>query len=205
MLESIVAGIVAAIVAGLILDWLRSWKKKKPSVIAGLINRIISRSSNEKILIYLSSGGTCRDPMAKAITLKELENKALNFRLRVEGMALGPLSSNEVSFAARNAIKELYNDDLLVGYKPELVSKELLNEADLILVMDHNLMKHKLLQDILPRGKTYVFKEFFGLQGDITDPWPDGKDQETLSRYKECASEIRTIIKSGNDRLLSAL
>lgn len=205
MLESIIAGIIAAIVAGIILDWLHHWKKKKPSVIAGFIGRLFSKDSNEKILIYLSSGGTCRDPMAKAITLKELEKKELDFRLRVEGMGLGPLSSNNVSFAAIHAIKELYNEDLLQDYKPEQVSKELLDEADLILVMDHSLMKHKLLQDILPRGKTYVFKEFFGLRGDITDPYPDGKDQETLSEYFKCASEIRSIIKTGLDRLLGAL
>lgn len=204
MLESIIAGIVAAIVSGLILDWLRHWIKNKPSIIVGLIKKIIIKSSPEKLLIFLSSGGTCRDPMAKAITLKVLEKKVLNFRLRVEGMSLGPLSGNEVSFAARHAIMELYGNDLLEGYKPQLVSKELLNEADLILVMDHGLMQHKLLEHILPKGKTFVFKEFFGLHGDITDPWPDGKDQETLSRYKDCAREIRWILENGIDRLLSA-
>ena len=93
MLESIIAGIIAAIVAGIILDWLNHWKKKKPSVIAGFISRVFSKESNEKILIYLSSGGTCRYPMVNAITLKELENKELNFRLCVEGMGIGPLSS----------------------------------------------------------------------------------------------------------------
>jgi len=205
MLEAIIAGIIAAIVAGIILDWLHHWKKKKPSVIAGIIGRLFRIDSNEKILIYLSSGGTCRDPMAKAITLKELENKELDFRLRVEGMGLGPLSSNDVSFAAKSAIRTLYNEDLLQAYKPEQVSKELLDKADLILVMDHGLMEHKLLQDILPRGKTYVFKEFFGLRGDIEDPYPDGKDQETLTKYLKCASEIRSIIKTGLDRLLGAL
>lgn len=204
MLETIIAGIVAAIVAGIILAWLSHWKKKKPSLIARFIGRVFSKDSNEKMLIYLSSGGTCRDPMAKAITLKELKNKELDFSLRVEGMGLGPLSSNEVSFAAKHAIKELYNEDLLQDYKPEQVSKELLDEADLILVMDHSLMEHKLFQDILPSGKTYIFKDFFGLRGDITDPYPDGKDQETLSRYIECASEIRSIIKTGLDRLLGA-
>ena len=205
MLESIIAGVIAAIVAGIILDWLNHWKKKKPSVITGFIGRLFRKDSNKKILIYLSSGGTCRDPMAKAITSKELENKEIDFRLRVEGMGLGPLSSNDVSFAAKYAIKALYNEDLLQAYKPEQVSKELLDEADLILVMDHGLMEHKLLQPILPRGKTYVFKEFFGLRGDIEDPYPDGKDQEALARYLKCATEMRSIIKNGLDRLLGAL
>jgi protein-tyrosine-phosphatase len=110
-----------------------------------------------------------------------------------------------VSFAASNAIKELYAEDLLKDYKPEVVNQDLLKKADLVLVMDRGLMKHKSLESILPAGKTYVFKEFFGLKGDIKDPWPNGRDSATLQKYIECAIEIRSILDNGMSLLIKAL
>ena len=199
MIELIVA-IIAAVAAGLILDLLR----KNASITIKVIKRLsknFSGSPTDKLLIYLSSGGTGRDPIAKAITLKLIENRPLKFHLRVEGMALGPVSSTEVEWAARNAIMELYGEDLLKDYVPQTVTQKLLAESDLVLVMDHSLMMYK----ILPKTKTYVFKEFFGLEGDINDPYPDGKDPQTLSRYKKCATEIKSILGKNIDYLLKAL
>jgi hypothetical protein len=51
----------------------------------------------------------------------------------------------------------------------------------------------------------YLFKKFFGLEGDVSDPWPDGKDQDTLVRYRQCANELRKILTQRFDRLVTAL
>lgn len=192
--------IISAVLAGLLLDLILN----KSSITKKFFLRVFKNlkyASDGKLLIYLSAGGTCRDPMAKAITLKLLENKNLNFNLRVEGMALGPVSSNTISYAARKAIKDIYGEDLLAEYLPQKVIEELLDKADLILVMDHGLKLNKFL----PQNKTYVFKDFFGEHGDIIDPWPDGKDQKTLSRYKDCALEIKGILEKDIDKLIKAL
>lgn len=153
------------------------------------------------LLIFLSSGGTCRDPMAKVITEQTLQKLSLPFKVRIEAMALGPISKNCVSYGARNAIKEIYGKDLLVHHSPARATREILDKADLILVMDQSL----LLKKILPPQKSYLLKEFFGLSGDVIDPWPDGKDQSTLSRYRKCAEEMKSIIESNVDRLIKAL
>ncbi|MEN8182033.1 MAG: tyrosine-type recombinase/integrase [Myxococcota bacterium] len=58
---------------------------------------------------------------------------------------------------------------------------------------------------VLPSGKTYVFKEFFGLESDIEDPWPDGRDPETLSRYRERAAEMKAILETNFEHLLQAM
>lgn len=60
-------------------------------------------------------------------------------------------------------------------------------------------------KDTLPEGKTYLFKEFFGSEGDIEDPWPDGRDQLTLERYRKCAEELMSIMEAGLTRLVRAL
>ena len=209
MASELTIAIISAVVAGLILDLLLRGNAsiiiKAFKYLIGKFKRKSNRKQKEKLLLYLSAGGTCRDPMAKAITLKLIENRPLKFRLHVEGMALVSLSSEKVSYASQHVIKELYDgEDLLKGYVPQTVTQKWIDDADLILVMDHTLMNLNALAT-LPRTKTYVFKEFFGLKGDIVDPSPDGKDPETLSRYRKCATEIKSILENNIDDLLNAL
>jgi protein-tyrosine-phosphatase len=162
-----------------------------------------------KMLVFLSSGGTCRDPMAKAIATKLFEELKPRHPIKIRAAALGPISKSEASHAARLTIKEMYNEDLLASHKPELLTPELAIEADLILAMDASLLRHtKTAPAGWPdaySGKTFLLKEFFGLEGDVTDPWPDGKDQVTLSRYRSCANELRQILTQHRDQLANAL
>src|SRR4030043_1216879 len=170
-------------------------------VVFFLINIISTKDS--RTLVYVSSGGTCRDPMAKAITTKLLEKYNLKHPLNIIAAGRGLLSKTEASFAARYAIKEIYHEDLLADHKPILATPRLAKKADLILVMDSSLLKG------FPPGKTSLFKEFFGLQGDLEDPHrienPDGKDKATLDRYKECADEIKTILEKNIEHLIKVL
>jgi protein-tyrosine-phosphatase len=99
------------------------------------------------------------------------------------------------------AVRELYGHDLLQGYVPRPISDADKQHADLILVMAKNLLH----RDMLPAGKTYLFREFFGSEGDVEDPWPDGRDQTTLERYRRCAEELRSILDAGLPRLVRAL
>lgn len=205
MFETILAGIIAAIISGLVLDLFRHQIRKKPLIIVNLLQRFKRKARDKKLLVYLSSGGTCRDPMAKVITSKVLESLKLKDELRIEGLALREISDTKVSFAASKAIKDLYSEDLLKNYKPGLASQAILDEADLILVMDQNLLSFKGVDRELPEGKTYLFKEFFGLNGDVKDPWPDGRDAKTLNKYLDTAKEIKFTIENGIDRLVDAL
>jgi protein-tyrosine-phosphatase len=157
----------------------------------------------EKLLLYVSSGGTCRDPMAKAITLKVLEKKNLNFKLNVKAVGLGPLSNSGASYGARYVIKEMYHEDLLSSHRAERITTELIEQADLILVMDKSLLMTP--KKIFPREKTFLFKSFFGLKGDIKDPYPDGRDQRAISRYVECANELKEILENNIDHLIKML
>lgn len=65
--------------------------------------------------------------------------------------------------------------------------------------------KSLINQKTMPLAKTHSLKEFFGLDGDVADPWPDGKDATTLERYKKCASELRRILTQNLDRLVQVL
>jgi protein-tyrosine-phosphatase len=159
--------------------------------------------STPKTVVFLSSGATCRDPMAKAITTKLLENTKGKHPITIRAVGLGPVSKPTASYAARYVIKEMYNEDLLASHKPELLTAELAREADLILAMDKSLLLTP--GKTLPKEKTFLLKEFFGLEGDVSDPWPDGKDPNTLSRYRNCAEELRQILTQNLDRLIRVL
>jgi protein-tyrosine-phosphatase len=163
-----------------------------------------------KILVFLSSGGTCRDPMAKAITTKLFESRKPGYRVVVRGAGLGPIRRNEASYAARFVIREMYGgQDLLARHKPELLTKKLADEADLILAMDESLLKAcKTSPDGWPyayEGKLYLLKEFFGLEGNVSDPWPDGRDAVRLQTYRDCAKELAKILDARFDRLIEGL
>ena len=166
--------------------------------------RILPPRRRHKVLVYVSMGGTCRDPMAKVITEQLLRGRKLRYPVDVYAVGLVP-SEREPSFAARNAIKEMYNRDLLNDHKPSPVTPDLIDKADLILVMDKHL--YDTTETTLPREKTHVLKEFFGLQGDIVDPYytMGNRDPKTLARYKAIADELREILSANMDTLLKAL
>lgn len=156
-----------------------------------------------KTLVFLSSGGTCRDPMAKAIFMQLIADMKPRPNIDVRAAGLGPVSGTEASYAARYVVREMYGKDLLKEHQPELLSSDLVAQADLILVMDKSLLLTP--GKTLPPAKTFLLKEFLGLQGEVIDPWPDGKDTGTLERYRICGEELRTILSAHIDRILKVL
>ena len=153
----------------------------------------------EKLLLYVSLGGTCRDPMAVIITQALMRNQKVNINLNVKGRGLY-LTDLEVSNGARSAIKRIYKGDLLSSYKPEEITKEICDKADLILVMSGWELSRLLERYPDAKNKSNVFKEFFGFEGDIDDPFGEGK-----KIYLNCANEMREIITAGFERLTKAL
>jgi protein-tyrosine-phosphatase len=139
--------------------------------------------------------------MAKAITEKLLEERGSDLRVHVEAMAAGPPSKGEASFAAREAIRRAYGEDLLADHVPRQITPRVEQEADLILVMSERLLNPKSLA----AEKTRVFKPFFGLEGYVEDPWPDGSDQAAFDRYTRCCAELQEILEGRFERLLEAL
>jgi len=85
---------------------------------------------------------------------------------------------------ARNAIKELYGKDLLKEHRPKYCSKDLIEWADIIVVMTGR-MKYGM-----PPAKTKTLKEYARDTGDISDP--SGKSDEV---YLRCAKEIKNLLE----------
>jgi protein-tyrosine-phosphatase len=158
----------------------------------------IAKSSSEKLVVFVSLGGTCRCAMSKIVARKAFEGRTLPFSLRFESMAAAYGSSVQASTGARRAIQEAYSEDLLSSHRVMKRNIGIIEDADLILVMDEAL-KHDL-----PTDKTFLISEFFGERGPVADPWPDsgaGAEQ----RYHKCLSQLQSIIEPRANVLLSRL
>jgi protein-tyrosine-phosphatase len=173
------------------------------SAVLAIVLRVLAGRTH-KVLVYVSSGSTCRDPMAKAITEQLLAGRRLKHPVDIYAVGLVP-SGTQTSYGARQAIKEMYNADLLKDHKPTAITDELVAKADLILVMDKKLFD--ATKNTLPQNKTHILKDFFGLDGDVTDPWKSigERDPKMLERYKKCADELKQILSTHMDTLLNAL
>jgi protein-tyrosine-phosphatase len=158
----------------------------------------IAKRPNERLLLYVSHGGTCRCAMAKAITRSLIRARADAADVRVESVAYGEPSQPVAAGAARNEIVEVLGDDALADHRTMRLTPTLKQEADLILVMERSLLKG------LPPGKSHVLKPFLGLSGDISDPWPD-TDAEAPRRYAACALELREALEPNIGRILEGL
>jgi protein-tyrosine-phosphatase len=169
----------------------------------GIVVWQLSRRSH-KVLVYVSSGSTCRDPMAKAITDRLLVGRPLKHPVDVYAVGLVP-SGAEPSYGARETIRRKYGADLLKDHKPTAFTDELVNKADLILVMDKKLFD--ATKDTLPPNKTHLLKQFFGENGDVANPWRQTgeRDPQTMMRYEACFDELNKILSAHMDTLLKAL
>jgi protein-tyrosine-phosphatase len=167
--------------------------------------KLYKKITKSKILVYLSIGGTCRDPIAKIITEETIKQRGINIKLKVEAMAVNYLPALRVSYGAKYAVKSEYGHDLLAKHKCKIISEDTFENADLILVMSQDVLKLLKLRFPKTNDRVYLFKEFFGLEGDVYNPWPDGHDEISLKKYMKCLSEIKQILIPNFDKLINAL
>lgn len=93
--------------------------------------------------------------------------------------------------AAKNAIQAMHEKGIdISNHEARIVTKELIDKADLILTMTKN-HKAQLLNIIVDEGKKiYTLKEYIGAFGDILDPFG-----QSTGIYRQCANEIEEILK----------
>lgn len=171
----------------------------RPRVLEWLRDIGIAKSATERIVLFVSYGGTCRCAMAKVALDQALKGRHLPYRLRVVSVAHKFGGTNEASRGARRAVYDAYGSDLLEDHRVTRRNPGLLADANLILVMEDSLRQG------LPPEKTFVFNPFLGRDGDVANPWPDDEDEAAHVRYRECMRGIRSAVELGTDRVLSHL
>lgn len=171
----------------------------RPKVKEWLRDVGVAKSPGERLLVFVSYGGTCRCAMAKVATEQAFAARALGFRLRVESVAYSFGGTNEASRGARRAVYEQYGRDLLQSHRVLRKNPGIFEDADLVLVMEEKL------KDGMPAEKTFIFNEFFGADGDVPNPWPDDENEAAQQRYRECMVYLKKQIEDNADDLLARL
>lgn len=145
-------------------------------------------------VLFVCTENTCRSPMAQAILkhlLKEIKVKNVN----VKSCGIMVNNFSKLSPNSRQVLNEM---GLKIRHKPQQITQNLVNNADLILTMT---LEHKidlsLKYDIL--NKLFTFAEFTGGQ-DVIDPYGKSLNEYRLTGtiiYNNCVLLIRKLIKEG--------
>ena len=141
-------------------------------------------------MLFVCTGNTCRSPMAEGL----MNHMAKKNGLDIEAKSAGIFTwvGQNVSEEAVEVIKEEGID--ISSHKSRLITRNLVEEADLILTMTVG-HKEQLLSgygcyDFLD-GKIYTLKEYaYGVEEDIEDPFGRG-----IQAYKNAKDEIKEAIQ----------
>lgn len=144
-------------------------------------------------VLFVCTGNICRSPLAEALLRRAVEERGLDVVVASAGTGAW-----EGAPASEGALLVGLEHDLdLSGHRARLLSRELLEQSDLVLTMARH---HRARVDELGGGgRTYVLGEYAGrppADAEVSDPF--GGDLEV---YRETYVQLDTLIDAVVARL----
>ncbi len=142
-------------------------------------------------VLFVCTGNICRSPLASSLLERALKERGLD--LTVSSAGTGAWDGAPASEGAYLVGLERGLD--LSGHRARLLTRELVEQADLILTMARH---HRARVDELGgEGKVFVLGEYAGKGGDeVSDPF--GGD---LGVYRDTCQELDALTAAVADRL----
>jgi protein-tyrosine-phosphatase len=150
-------------------------------------------------ILFVCTGNTCRSPLAAGFLRKLLERNSLR-GIEVGSAGLTALPGSPPSFQSLRVALE--NSVSLEGHQARLVTLELIDKADLIVVMETGHRQQLLDHYPQASGKILLLRHFarYGSrERGIHDPY--GLNLEV---YRFCFEDIKECVQSLHEWLLEA-
>lgn len=147
-------------------------------------------------ILFVCTGNTCRSPLAEGFLKKLLERNSPR-RIEVGSAGLSAFPGSPASFQALRVARE--NSLFLEKHQARLVTSELIDQADLIVVMEPGHGQQLLGLYPQASGKILLLRHFarYGSrQRGIHDPY--GLNLEV---YRFCFEDIKECVESLHERL----
>jgi protein-tyrosine-phosphatase len=158
---------------------------------------VTERPKTTKILL-VCTGNICRSPLAAALLQRALTDRGIE-GMEVSSAGTGAWDGAPVSEGAYLVGLERGLD--LSAHRARLLTRELVEEADLVLTMARH---HRARVDELGgEGRVFVLGEYAGREGDeaeVSDPF--GGDLEV---YRDTCVELEALIEAAVDRIVKEL
>ena len=150
---------------------------------------------NTKSILLVCTGNICRSPLAASLLQRALGERATE-GITVSSAGTGAWDGAPVSEGAYLVGLERGLD--LSGHRARLLTRELVEQADLILTMARH---HRARIDELGgEGRVFVLGEYVGREGDeaeVSDPF--GGD---LDVYRDTCSELEALLQVAVERIV---
>ena len=151
-----------------------------------------------KRILLVCTGNICRSPLAEALLRRALEERSVA-GVSVTSAGTGAWDGAPASEGAYLVGLERGLD--LSGHRARLLTRELVEEADLILTMARH---HRARVDELGgEGRVFVLGEYAGREGDeaeVSDPF--GGDLEV---YRDTCVELEALVEAAVERIVKEL
>jgi protein-tyrosine-phosphatase len=155
----------------------------------------VSEGTNTTRILLVCTGNICRSPLAAALLERALAERGTT-GLDVSSAGTGAWDGAPVSEGAYLVGLERGLD--LSGHRARLLTRELVEQADLVLTMARH---HRARVDELGgEGHVFVLGEYAGRDGDeaeVSDPF--GGDLEV---YRDTCAELEALLQAAVDRIV---
>ncbi|MCF6465036.1 low molecular weight protein arginine phosphatase [Clostridium sp. Cult2] len=138
-------------------------------------------------ILFVCTGNTCRSPMAKALLEEMAKEKGLDINVKSAGVF-----AFDGEKASKGAIESMKAEGLdLKGHRANIIHRDLLEEADLILTMGLSHKELLISKFDFIQGKVYTLKEYaYGKEEDIDDPFGGN-----IQAYNKAKEDIKEALK----------
>lgn len=141
-------------------------------------------------VLFVCTGNTCRSAMAEGL-LKDIAKKK-NLNIEVKSAGVFAFDGDEASKNAVLALKDMDID--IENHRSQSVSKELVEDADLILTMSKSHRESLIMNYPQMADKIFLLNKYaFDEDKDIVDPF--GRD---IHNYEITRDEILKALKNIN-------